>query len=70
MLTRRIVWSGFVIFDHQARFAEAMDALAGMHRAGTMVSDEDITQGLEGAPGAIAELYEGRNSGKRLIQLG
>jgi NADPH-dependent curcumin reductase CurA len=31
---------------------------------------EDILEGIEHAPGAIAGLYRGENSGKRLIKIG
>jgi NADPH-dependent curcumin reductase CurA len=31
---------------------------------------EDVLEGIEQAPGAIAGLYRGENSGKRLIRIG
>jgi NADPH-dependent curcumin reductase CurA len=70
ILTRRLVWSGFVIFDHMARYAGAADALAAMNRAGAITYDTDLSVGLAEAPGAIAALYAGANSGKKLIYIG
>jgi len=70
ILTRRLVWSGFLIFDHMARYAAAADALADMHHAGTIAYDIDLAHGLAAAPGAIAALYAGANLGKSLIKLG
>ena len=70
ILTRRLVWSGFVIFDHLARFAESGRQLAQWYQAGQLVYDEDISVGIEHAPGAIAALYAGQNQGKKLIQVG
>lgn len=70
VLTRRLVWSGFVIFDHAARFNEAIDRLTSAIEAGSLVYDEDIEVGMEHAPDAIRRLYAGENSGKKLIQLG
>jgi NADPH-dependent curcumin reductase len=70
ILTRRLVWSGFVIFDYAARFAEAADALALLYQVGALVYDVDVSEGIEGAPGAIALLYAGENAGKKLIYVG
>ncbi|MBK1836551.1 NADP-dependent oxidoreductase [Azospirillum sp. YIM B02556] len=69
VLTRRLSWSGFVIFDHAPRFAKAMDQLAEWVGDGRLVYQEDVSVGLEHAPGAIAGLYAGENSGKRLIRV-
>jgi NADPH-dependent curcumin reductase CurA len=70
VMTRRLVWSGFVIFDHRARFEAAAAKLAQWHAEGKLVSDSDISAGIENAPGAIASLYAGENKGKKLIRLG
>lgn len=70
MLTRRLVWSGFVIFDHAARFEDASRQLAAWHAEGRITYDEDVSDGIAHAPGAIADLYAGRNQGKKLIYIG
>lgn len=70
VLTRRLVWSGFVIFDHVARFEEAAEQLVAWHSEGRLVYDEDVSDGVEHAPGAIAALYAGENRGKKLIYVG
>ena len=70
ILTRRLVWSGFVVFDHRARYAEAADRLAALHAEGAIAYDTDLSHGLHEAPGALAALYAGRNAGKMLIELG
>ncbi|MDB5511126.1 MAG: alcohol dehydrogenase [Enterovirga sp.] len=70
ILTRRLVWSGFVIFDHVARFKAANAALVGWYRDGTLLYDEDVADGIEHAPGALQALYGGRNRGKMLIYIG
>ena len=54
-----------------AALAQAVaNAYADLYLAGKLRVDEDLSTGLEHAPGAIAELYEGRNHGKRLIRIG
>jgi hypothetical protein len=43
--------------------------LADWLRAGKLAYREDILDGIEHAPGAVARLYRGENSGKLLIRL-
>jgi NADPH-dependent curcumin reductase CurA len=69
VLTRRLRWSGFVVFDHRAAFDEAVSKLDGWRREGNLTLDEDISDGLETAPEALAGLYRGENRGKRLIRI-
>lgn len=70
ILTRRLIWSGFVIFDHVARFGAANRALVDWFQAGKLTYDEDVSQGIKHAPGAIKALYAGENRGKKLIFVG
>ncbi len=70
VLMRRLQWGGFVIFDHMADFPAALEYLAPLVADGTLVHDEDIATGFDGAPGAIARLYAGENVGKSLIFVG
>ena len=67
ILTRRLRWSGFIIFDHLAEFETAATRLAELALAGKVVHDEEVLPGLEQAPGAIAKLYRGENHGKLII---
>ncbi len=67
ILTRRLRWSGFIIFDHVAEFETAAAQLAELTLAGKIVHDEEILPGLDHAPGAIARLYRGENHGKLII---
>lgn len=70
VLTRRLIWSGFVLFDYAARYAEAADRLARWYLEGRLTYDEDISPSIAAAPGAIASLYRGENNGKKLIYVG
>lgn len=67
LLVKRARMQGFVIFDHQPRFAGAIDTLAGWVREGRLRYREDILEGIEHCPDALAGLYRGENRGKRLI---
>lgn len=70
ILMRTLTWSGFVIFDHIARFGQAIDALTDMLLAGELQRDEDIDVGLANAPAALESLFDGTNTGKKLVYIG
>lgn len=69
ILTRELHHQGFVIFNHEHRFAEALNHLSAMITAGSLKYREEIYEGLEQAPHALLSLYEGSNTGKTLIRL-
>ncbi len=69
MLVKRARMSGFLVFDYAHRYEEAVARLAAWVREGRLRYREDILDGIEHAPGAIAELYRGENLGKRLIRV-
>ncbi len=68
ILVKRARMSGFLIFDYQHRYEEAVARLAAWVREGRLHYREEIVDGLEHCPSAIAELYRGENLGKRLIR--
>lgn len=69
VLVKRARISGFLVFDYVHRYEEAVMRLADWVRAGKLRYREDIDDGIEHCPGAIAELYRGENLGKRIIRL-
>lgn len=69
LLNKAARMAGFLVWDHEHRYEEAVAHLAPLVRSGELRYREEIFDGLEAAPGSIADLYEGRNLGKRLIRL-
>lgn len=69
LLVKRASMLGFVIMDHLAQAEASRRQLAGWVREGRIRYVEDILDGIEQAPDAIAGLYRGDNLGKRLIRL-
>jgi hypothetical protein len=69
LLVKRARMSGFIVFDYQHRYEEAIARLAPWVREGRLRYREDILEGIECCPDAIAGLYRGENLGKRLIRL-
>jgi NADPH-dependent curcumin reductase CurA len=68
MLVKRLCWQGFVVFDHQPVFPQAMAALRALYAAGKLVSHDDVLDGLDQAPCAIQRLYRGENVGRLSIR--
>jgi len=69
LLVKRASMQGLLVMDHEARYPAALEELSQWVSAGRLRYREDILEGIEQAPGAIAGLYRGENLGKRLIQL-
>ena len=69
LLVKRARMQGFVILDHKDHYATARADLARWLREGKLQYEEDVLEGIEQAPDAIAGLYRGDNLGKRLIRL-
>jgi len=69
ILTRRLRWSGFIIFDHIAEFPAAAADLTQLAARKEIVFDEEILIGLDQAPLALARLYQGANRGKLIVSL-
>lgn len=69
LLVKRARMEGFVIFDHMDRWDATVATLADWVRDGSLLYDEDILDGIEAAPDALAGIYRGENLGRRLIRL-
>jgi NADPH-dependent curcumin reductase CurA len=69
ILVKRARMSGLLIFDYAHRYEEAVARLATWVREGKLHYREDIADGIEHCPDAIASLYRGDNLGKKLIRL-
>lgn len=69
LLVKRARMQGFVVLDYADRYEEARTRLAEWVREGKLRYREDILDGIEHAPGAIAGVYRGENLGKRLIRI-
>jgi len=69
LLVKRAMMQGFVIFDYKDQYETSIARLAKWIRKGKLQYREDILQGMECAPDALAGLYRGENMGKRIIQI-
>ena len=69
LLNKSARMQGFLVWDYEHRYEEAVARLAGWVRDGKLRYREEILDGIAAAPDAIAGLYRGENLGKRLIRL-
>jgi len=69
ILMKRAMVKGFIILDYQARYGEAIAALAGWHAQGKLKYRVDVVQGLESAPRALSKLFDGSNQGKLIVRI-
>ena len=69
LLNKSARMQGFLVWDYEHRYEEAITRLAPWIRAGKLRYREEILEGIATAPDAIAGLYRGENLGKRLIRL-
>lgn len=53
---KRIRMQGFVVFDYFPQYSEFLDDVLPLIREGRIVYHEDISEGLENAPAAVAGL--------------
>lgn len=70
VLAKRIKVQGFIILDH---YGERFDAfrrdMAGWLAEGRIRLQEDVVDGLEQAPAALAKLLQGGNFGKTVVRV-
>lgn len=69
LLNKAARMQGFLVWDYEHRYEEAVARLAAWVREGRLKYREEILPGLAHAPDAIAGLYRGENLGKRVIRL-
>ncbi|MEO6925991.1 MAG: NADP-dependent oxidoreductase [Rhodanobacter sp.] len=60
---------GFVVYDYEDRNDEAIARLGQLIRDGRLHYRENIVDGLENAPQAFIDLFEGKSFGKQLVRL-
>lgn len=59
----------FFVYDYDDRFDEFEDHVAQWIRSGQLLPLEDILDGLESMPSALIGLFEGTNSGIRMVRV-
>jgi NADPH-dependent curcumin reductase len=69
LVIRSCRMEGFIVLNYMDRFPEALQALAGWVREGSLHFEEDVQEGLENCPATLRRLFQGRNFGKQLLKV-
>ncbi len=69
VIGKRVRIEGLIVSDKPQRFAEWRALASPWVKDGTLQYREDVYEGLENAPGALAGMLSGQNFGKLLIKV-
>jgi NADPH-dependent curcumin reductase CurA len=70
IIQRGISVKGFIVFrDYGSRFDEGMKVMEGWLKQGKLKIKESTEYGIENAPRALINIFEGKNVGKQIISL-
>jgi NADPH-dependent curcumin reductase CurA len=69
MITRRLLWKGFIVTDHYDRLPAFIQDAAGWIAEGSLKWRETVHEGIENAPEAFLGLFSGGNVGKMVVRL-
>ncbi|NIJ17779.1 MDR family NADP-dependent oxidoreductase [Sphingobium vermicomposti] len=70
ILMRALTCGGFVIFDHVARFPEAIERLTDMVLAGELKFHDHVEAGIDRISGSLEALFADSNAPKTLVYIG
>jgi NADPH-dependent curcumin reductase CurA len=70
IITMRIRMEGFIVLDHVQKFPEAVKQLSQWLAEGKLQRKETVVKGgLKAAEEALLQLFEGKNTGKLLVEV-
>jgi NADPH2:quinone reductase len=69
LMVKRLLVQSFLVLDHADRFGEATEYLGDLLRQGKLTYEETVVDGLERAPEALQQMFEGANTGKLLVKV-
>ena len=68
-ITHRVRMEGLVVFDDLAQFPAAQAEMAAWIKAGKLLHREKVYDGVEQAPQAFRDMFEGTYFGRHLVRL-
>lgn len=69
LVYRNARMQGFHIYSYRHLYAEAEAVMAALWADGKLSALEDRLEGLQTMPAALRRLFEGRNTGKQIVQI-
>jgi NADPH-dependent curcumin reductase CurA len=70
LLIRRIKVQGFIVIDYIPRFPLATLRMAWWLKRGKVKDRNTVVQGLDRAPEALVQMFNGENVGKLIVEVG
>jgi len=67
LISKRIRMQGFLQSDYLQLYPRFLEDVISYYKQGKIVYVEDMKEGLESAPAALAGLYAGKNVGKQVV---
>jgi NADPH-dependent curcumin reductase CurA len=69
LLEKKALMQGFTVRNYSDHFEEATQDLSNWMREGKLVSRQTIFKGFESLPEAFIGLFEGKNTGKSIVEI-
>ncbi len=69
MITKRLTMKGLIVTDSLDRQGEFEREIGSYFQAGKLKNEETVVQGIEQAVSAFIGLFEGKNTGKMVVEL-
>ncbi len=70
LLVNRASMAGFLVFDYEDRYPEAVEGISRMIADGSVVArEQEVTGGIDSFPEALLMLFSGGNTGKLVLTL-
>ncbi|KAG7451157.1 alcohol dehydrogenase [Guyanagaster necrorhizus] len=69
LISQRAKMQGFIVFDYDSMFAEAIAEISKGLGDGSLKRKFHIVEGLESAPAALPMLFSGQNNGKLVVKV-
>ena len=70
LLVNRARMQGFVVIDYMSRYPEGIREMAAWIAEGKLIAREDVVEGFDSFPDALAKLFAGENVGKLVLEGG
>ncbi|KAM1260331.1 hypothetical protein ACFX2G_026363 [Malus domestica] len=67
LISKQVRMQGFVAFSYYHLYGKFLETVLPAIKEGKIIYVEDVVEGLESAPGALAGLFAGRNVGKQVV---
>ena len=69
LLKRSALMQGFIVSNYASRFGEGVKQLTQWYSEGKLSAKETIVQGFDKLPETFLGLFEGKNTGKLLVEV-